>query len=242
MTGVIRAEVLRLFSGLSVLAVYLVAVLVPVYVLLSDGSRVELDGLGSAAATVRVLEPLAWSVISAAFVGAYAVTREYYYTSMDRTLTSVGLRRAFTGKLVAAVIVALMLSACLFALWTAGVAAVLLRQGLSLALTPDAWRIYAGALAGSVLGALIGAAIGWITRNYYVTAILVLVFPMAVEFALLRTAPEIARFSPGLVIAALSVPEYQGRLLGFVPALGLGVLWAAGLVAVAWLGRRRSIA
>ena len=65
---------------------------------------------------------------------------------------------------------------------------------------------------------------------------------MALEFALLRTAPEIARFSPGMAIAALSVPEYQGRLLAFVPALGIGVAWAIGLVALAAVRGRRSVA
>lgn len=242
MRGVIRSEVLRSMSGLSILAVYFVALLLPVFVLFSDGSRFDLAGLDSGAATLRLLEPLAWSGVSGAFVGAYGVTREYYYASMDRTLTGVGFRRAFSGKLVAAIVIAVVLSVGIFAVWTVGISFVLSEEGLSLALTQDAWRLYAGALAGAVLGALIGGAIGWITRNYYLTAALVLVFPMAVEFALLRTAPEVARFSPGLAIAALSIPGYQERLLGFLPALGVCLAWTVGLVAVAWLRRRRGAA
>lgn len=240
MRGVIQSEVLRSLSGLSILAVYFVALLIPAFVLFSDGSRLALAGLDFGAATVRLLEPLAWSGISAAFVGAYGVTREYYYGSIERTLTGVGFGRAFSGKLVAGAAIAIVLSAGIFVIWTAGVSLVLAQNGLGLALTQDAWRVYTGGLAGAILGALIGGAVGWITRNYYVTAAIVLVFPMAVEFALLRTAPEVARFSPGMAIAALSVPGYQDRLLEFLPALSVGVAWAAGLVAIAWVrGRRR---
>lgn len=240
MRNAIRSEMLRSVSGLSVLPVYLVAVLMPAFVLFSDGSRFDLAGVDSAVATARLLEPLAWSVISAAFVGAYAVTREYYYASMERTLTGVGFRRAFWGKLVAGIMISVALSVGVSAVWTAGVSIFLVQDGLALALTESAWRTYAGALAGAVLGALIGGAIGWITRNYYATAALVLVFPMVLEFGLLRTAPEVAKFSPGLAIAALGVPGYQDRLLEFLPALGVGLAWTVGLVAIAGIiGRRR---
>ncbi|QDE35631.1 ABC transporter permease [Microbacterium foliorum] len=240
MKGTIRSEALRSVSGSSILAVYLVAVLMPVFVLFSDGSRFDLAGVDPAVATALLLEPLAWSAISAAFVGAYGVTRECYYGSMDRTLTGVGFPRAFSGKIVAGAVVAVALSVCIFVVWTVGVSVLLAQNGSTLALTGSAWRIYAGALVGVVLGAFIGGAIGWITRNYYVTAAIILVLPMVVEFALLRTAPELAKFSPGLVLAALGVPGYQDRLLEFVPALCLALLWAAGLVAAAWgMGRRK---
>lgn len=119
---------------------------------------------------------------------------------------------------------------------------ILIRNGLALALTPESWQLYAGALAGTVLGALIGVSVGWITRNYYLTAGIVLIFPMVVELALVRTAPEVAKFSPGLALAALGVPGYQGRLLEFAPALGVGLVWAAALVVIAWFRGRRGAA
>lgn len=240
MRGAIRSEALRAVSGRSVVGVYLIAVLIPLFVLFSDGSRFDLAGLDSTAATARLLEPLAWSVISAAFVSAYAVTREYYYGSMDRTLTGAALRCVFAAKLVAGALVALVATVCVYTLWTAGITLVLADHGLLLAFTPETWRLYAGALVGTVLGALIGGAIGWITRNYYATAIILLVFPLALELPLLRTAPEFARLSPGMVIVALGIPGFQGRLLDFAPALGLGLVWTVALVAIAWFRSRRS--
>lgn len=240
MKNAIRSELLRSVSGLSIVPVYLIALLMPAFVLFSDGGRFDLAGLDSGAATARLLQPLAWSAIAAAFVGAYGVTRECYYTSLERTLTAVGRRRSFVAKLVAGALAAVAVSAVIVALWTAGVAFFLTRTGLAPHLTSDAWRIYAGALGGAILGALIGGAVGWITRNYYATAAIVLVLPMVVEFALLRTAPDVAKYSPGLVLAALSVPRYQDRLLDSLPALGIGVAWTVGLLVIAWMrGRRR---
>jgi hypothetical protein len=159
---------------------------------------------------------------------------------MERTLTAVGFRRAFVGKLIAAALVSVTMSVGVFAIWTVGITIILSQDGQALTVTVAGWRIYAGALVAVILGAAIGQAVGWITRNYYATAGIILVLPMAIEFALLRTAPEVAKFSPGLALAAVSVSGFQGRLLDLATALGIGVAWAAGLVFVAWvLGRRR---
>ncbi len=239
MSGIIRSEVLRAVSGFSVLAVYLIALLMPTFVLVSDGSHLDLDGLNAGAATTRLLEPLAWSGVSAAFVGAYAVTREYYYGSMERTLAAVGLSRLFVAKLASGVVVAVGMCACLFPIWTAGAALLLRQDGLSLTLTAEAWGVYAGASAGAVLGAVIGGAVGWICRNYYLAAAILLVYPLAVEFALLRTAPDVARYSPGLVLAAVSVPGYRDVLLTLGPALGVAFIWSICLVVIAWMRRCR---
>lgn len=241
MNGVVRSEMLRSVSGFSMLAVALIALLLPVFVLVSHGERLDLTGLDGPTATARLLEPLAWSAVSAAFVSAYGVTRETYYASMDRTLAGVAFPRAFAGKLISGALVSLALSVLLDLVWTVAVSAALTQSGLSLALTPDTARLYAGALLGAVLGALCGGAVGWIARNYYVAAAVILVLPMALDFALLRAMPEIARFSPSLVLVALGVPGHEYRLLAFGPALSAALVWTAGLIAVAWIRGRRSL-
>lgn len=240
MISVIRSESLRSVSGRSLYAVYILAIFIPVVVLSSDQSLTDLTGLDAGAATAQLLQPLAWSFITAAFAGAYTVTREYYYESMDRTLTELGYLRAFWGKMVAGLIATVALALCTFAIWT-GVVFVMLKQaGLALSIDEAGLRIYAGALVGVMLGALVGGAVGWISHNYYLGAAVVLGLPIGVEFALLGTSPEVARFSPGMAIAALSVPGYKDHLLEFAPAAGIAAAWTVGFVLVAWfVGRRR---
>ena len=185
MRAAVRSELLRAVSGNSIVPVYLVALLMPAFVLFSDGRGLDFTGIDPAAVSLRLLEPLAWSGVSAAFVAAYSVTRECYYRSMDRTLTAVGSPRTFAGKLIAGALVAVALTVVIFAVWTTGVSVALMQDGLSLELTSEAWRGYAGAMGSAILGAFIGGAVGWITRNYYVTAAIVLILPLVVELALL---------------------------------------------------------
>jgi ABC-2 type transport system permease protein len=238
----IRSESLRSISGLSLTATYILAIVVPVVVLTSDRSLTDLTGLSDGAATAQLLQPLAWSFIIAAFVGAYTVTREYYYASMDRTLTELGYSRAFWGKMVAGVITSVGLALCTFAIWTVVAFFILKQEGLAVNIDAAGLRIYAGALVGVILGSFIGGAVGWISHNYYIGAAIVLAFPIGVEFALLGSSPEIARFSPGMAIAALGVPEFRDRLLEFGPAAGIAAAWTVGLVLVAWFAGRRRVA
>ncbi|WP_130176378.1 hypothetical protein [Cryobacterium sp. SO1] len=139
-------------------------------------------------------------------------------------------------------ITAVALALCMFAIWTVVVFFILKQGGLALSIDEAGLRIYAGALLGVILGAFVGASVGWISRNYYVGAAVVLAFPIGVEFALLGTAPEVARFSPGMAIAALSVPEFKDRLLEFASAAGIAGVWTVGLVLIAWLVGRRRVA
>lgn len=240
MIAAIRSEALRAVSGLSLWATYVLAIFVPIAVLTSDPSLTDLSGLDDSAATARLLQPLAWSFVTAAFAGAYAVTREWYYVSMDRTLTEVGFRRAFWGKMVAGVMAALGIALGVCIVWTVVVLVVLSHQDRTFTLTQPAVQVYAGALIGVVPGALIGGAVGWITRNYYVGAAVVLAFPILIEFALIRTSPDLARFFPGMAIAAIGVPEYQGHLLASGAAACMALAWTVTFVLAAWyLGRRR---
>ncbi len=240
MITAIRSELLRSVSGLSLWAVYLLTIMVPVAVFSPNDSLAVIDEADPGMATARLLAPLAWSFVYAGFIGAYAVTREYYYDSMDRTLVELGFLRAFWGKLIAGSIMAMVLAICMFCIWTIVAFFILNQHGLPLTLTAEVWRIYGGALLGVFLGAIIGGAIGWITRNYYLGAIIVLAFPLAIEFAWLGSSPGVAKFSLGLSLAALSVPGFKNELLEMAPAMGIACVWAAGLVVLAWfLGRRR---
>lgn len=240
MIGVIRAELLRAHSGRNTLAVLLFIVFVPFTVLISDDTLDRLPSLDADTATALVLAPLAWAYVTAAFVGAFASTREFYYGSMSRTIALVGFRRAFVAKAVASVGAALILTIMGLAVWTGAMAVALSVNGLSLVPTPAAAWAALGAIVGGAGGAVMGAAIGWIVANYYAGAAITLAGPLAFEMVALGAAPEVARFSPGLALAALAAPHDRTGLLS--PWLGLLVAlgWAVTLTIVAWfVGRRR---
>ncbi|WP_307382471.1 MULTISPECIES: ABC transporter permease [Microbacterium] len=236
----IRSEVLRAHSGANTLAVLLLAAFIPVIVLTSDDTLGRMTSMDAATATQLLLAPLAWSFVVAAFSGAFGVTREFYYGSIGRSIAQIGFRRAFWGKAGGAIGVAIVLTAGIAAAWC-GVAAIVLDvNGLVFTPSVEAVRTLLGALPGAVLGAIIGSAIGWIVGNYYAAAAIVLAGPIAFEMAFLGSAPEIARFCPGLSLAALASPSNHPDLLGPGAGLAVGLSWSLVLVAVAWsIGRRR---
>lgn len=240
MIGVVRSELLRARSGANTLAVLLLAAFVPVIVLTSDDTLGRMTSMDATIATQLLLAPLAWSFVVAAFSGAFGVTREFYYGSIGRSIAQIGFRRAFVGKAVSAIGVAFVLTAGVAAGWC-GVAAIVLDiNGLVFTPSVEAVGTILGALPGAVLGAIFGSAIGWIVGNYYAAAAIVLAGPIAFEMAFLGSAPEVARFSPGLSVAALASPSDHPVLLGPWAGLAVALGWSLVLVAAAWaVGRRR---
>lgn len=240
MIGAIRAEVLRARSGANTLAVLLLAGFIPVIILTSDDTLGRMTSLDAEHAATLLFAPVAWTFVVAAFAGAFGVTREFYYGSMGRSVVEVGFTRAFVGKGIAAVIVGLALTAALVAAWCGVVAVVLSVNGLAFAPSTAAILTVLGAFPGAVLGAVMGASIGWLVGNYYAAAALVLAGPIAFELALLGTAPDVARFLPGLSLAALASPQNHSGLLSAGAGAAVAVTWAVALTAGAWVvGRRR---
>lgn len=242
MIGVFRAEAVRARSGLVVIGICMFAMLVPLMLLGLDNRVGYLAALGAARATELLFEPLAWTFVLAAFIGAYTVTREHYYGSLERTLVESGFVRVFVGKLLGAAAFSLVLTAAVCAIWTVGAALVLSAHGFDLTLRPRIGGIVAGALAATSLGALAGGAIGWLVRNYYVAAAIVLALPLVFEFSLLGAAPLVARFSPGMALAALSVPHHRDALLSVPEAAMVAIGWTVVLVASAFVVARRRLA
>lgn len=240
MIGAMRAEILRARSGFNTLAVLLLAGFVPVIVLTSDDTLGRMTSLDAETAAGLLFAPVAWTFVVAAFAGAFGVTREFYYGSMGRTVVQVGFARAFVGKVLAAMVVGLVLTAGLILLWCGVVAVVLSVNGLAFAPSPAVFRTALGALPATALGSVFGAAVGWIVGNYYAAAALVLAGPIALELALLGTAPDMARFLPGLSLAALASPQNHPVLLSPGGGLAVALAWALALTTGAWIvGRRR---
>jgi hypothetical protein len=241
MIGAIRAELLRSLSGRTVLGAIALTVLVPNMVLTSSGDPAALArDLAPGAATPLLVAPLAWSFVAAGFVGAYTVTREDYYHSLDRTLLIVGRTRAQIAKTVGGCVTAVLFAVGMGLAWCAVVAVILAVNGSSFEVSPAVVQTIAGSLLGAALGAAGGCAIGWVVRNYYAAAGVVLVVPLAFELMLLGQHPELARFMPGLTIAAISAPGYRDALLDRPLAILLSLAWVGAAGAVAFVWRRRA--
>lgn len=236
MTGAIRAEILRSVSGMSVLALIGLVAFVPVVVLTSGGdATAAARDLPAAEATLRLVAPLGWSFVAAGFAGAYTVTREQYYGSLDRTTLMLGRRRALIAKSLGAVVTATLLTATLCAAWCVAMTAFLAANGSSFVVSPAVVAAPVGSLVGAALGAVGGCAVGWIVRNYYAAAAIVLGGPLAFELLLLSTNPDIVRWSPGLATAAIAVPGYRDVLLDRPVALAVAFAWIVGISAIACL-------
>ncbi len=236
------AEMLRARSGRNTLAVLLLAAFIPVIVLTGDDTLGRMTSLDAGTAASLTFAPLAWSFVVAAFAGAFGVTREFYYGSMERTIVLLGFPRAFVGKAIAAVAVGLVLALGVATAWFAVAAVVLGVNGLAFAPTAAVVYTVAGVVPGAALGAVMGASIGWIVGNYYVAAAIVLAGPIAFELALLGTAPDVARFLPGLSLAALASPQNHPDLLSPGVGLAVAVGWTLVLTVLAGvIGRRRSV-
>lgn len=236
MTGAIRAEILRSVSGLTLLALIGLAGLVPVVVLTSGGdATVAARDLPAAEATLRLVAPLGWSFVAAGFAGAYTVTREQYYGSLERTTLMAGRRRALVAKSLGGAATATLLTATLCAAWCFVMAALLAANGSSFVLSPAVGEALAGSLVGAAIGAIGGCAIGWIVRNYYAAAAIVLGGPLAFELLLLSTNPDVVRWSPGLAIAAIAVPGYRDALLDRPAAVVVALAWILGVSVIASL-------
>jgi hypothetical protein len=239
MRAAVRAELLRARSGFSTIAVVALALFIPVIVLTSDDTLGEMNVLDARRATLLVVAPLAWSFVAAAFAGAFSVTREYYYGSMSRSVTQVGFARLFLSKSLAAAVTGLVLAVGVGIVWGGVVAAVLGVNGMTPVVSGGVVRTIVGSVPGAVIGAVLGTAVGWIARNYYAAAAVVLAGPTALELALLGTSPDTARVLPGLSLAALGTPQNHPDLLPPATAVLVAAVWTVLASASAWMVARR---
>lgn len=239
MIGMVRAEVLRAVSALTFIGHVVLMVFIP-FIVMTSSEEIDLREAGAAQATDRVLEPVAWAFVMAAFAGAYIVTREHYYHSLERTVVAGSFRRVFWGKTIAGLLVGVGFGFAISGIWLAVGTVQLAEAGHALTLGGSGWMLLAGALLGSALGGVLGVSIGWLVRNYYVGAALVLLIPLSVEYVMAQSSPEIAKFMPGMTLAALAGPVGRGEMLPFWAALGVALLWVGGaFVAARLLARRR---
>ncbi|BCW46965.1 hypothetical protein [Arthrobacter sp. StoSoilB5] len=229
------AELLRHFSGYSVLGILAFSALVPWFVANFLGWPDTADQL-SATENIKAFWALATSIaIVATFAGSYLVTRESYYGTLRRSVVMSGLVHLVAVKYAAALVVGLATLAAGILAWGASVAFTLPPELRVELLTPESWRALPGVVLSSAVGSLWGCSLGWIIRHYYATTIVTMLIPLAIELPVLANDPEIGRWLPSGALAGIASLPFEG-LLQPGPAFLVSLAWllaaSAGVVGV----------
>lgn len=225
----LHSELLRYFSGYSVLGILAFTALVPWFVANFLGWPANAGEL-SVADNVQAFWALAASIAPVAtFAGSYLVTRESYYGTLRRSVVMSGLLQVVMAKYVTALVVGLATAVTGIAILSVSMAFSLTPDVLTELLTAESWIQLPGVVLASAMGSLWGCSLGWIIRHYYATTILTMLIPLAIELPLLASAPEIARWLPSGALAGVVSLPFEG-LLDPLPAflVALGWLVAAG--------------
>jgi hypothetical protein len=235
----LRAELLRYFSGYSILGILAFSALVPWFVANFLGWPDSADQL-SATENIKAFWALATSIaIVTTFAGSYLVTRESYYGTLRRSVVMSGLVHLVAVKYAAALVVGLATLAAGILAWGASVAFTLTPELRAEFLTPESWRALPGVVVASAVGSLWGCSLGWIIRHYYATTIVTMLIPLAVELPVLANDPEIGRWLPSGALAGIASLPFEGLLQpGWALLVSLAWLLAAGACVVALLQRK----
>ena len=237
--GGLRAELLRYFSGYSILGIIAFSALVPWFVANFVGWPDSADQF-SAADNIQAFWALATTIaIVSTFAGSYLVTRESYYGTLRRSVVMTGLTHLVTVKYATALVAGLITLAAGIVTWGASAAFTLPLEMRADILTPESWRALPGVVVASAVGSLWGCSLGWIIRHYYATTIATMLIPLAVELPILANDPEIGRWLPSGALAGIASLPFEG-LLRPGPAFLVSLAWllAASAGAVAVLKRK----
>ncbi|WP_235036303.1 hypothetical protein [Arthrobacter sp. 18067] len=229
LVGGLRSELIRYFSGYSIVGILAFSALVPWFVANFLGWPDNAEDL-SAADNIQAFWALATSIAAVAtFAGSYLVTRETYYGTLRRSVVISGLQQMVASKYLAALVVGLATALMGVTIWGGSVAFSLPPEVRADLLTPEAWSAMPGVVMASGMGALWGCSLGWIIRHYYATTILTMLLPLAFELPLLANNSEVARWLPSGALAGIASLPFEG-LLEPMPAFFVSVGWliAAG--------------
>ncbi|MFF1945961.1 hypothetical protein ACFVWF_27875 [Rhodococcus qingshengii] len=223
--GLFKSEALRSVSGWATLGTASFVLVIPVF-LAGFGTQMEgFDRLDDEAMTRVLFGVCASAAVVALFHGGYAVSRENYYCSTDRSLVIAGFRNLFVAKAVASAFSAVLLGVGALVVSAVVTAIIVLLNGGAVAVTSALAMTAAGALVACAVCAVIGVATGWIFGDYYTTMTVTFLLPLVVELPLLMIVPSVERFLPIGAVAGLAN----------IPVAELFPWWVSGLILVGWM-------
>jgi ABC-2 type transport system permease protein len=232
----VRAELLKVRSTRTTLALLVTMILLTLLIVLLSGLLTHADALTSRNDQLNLVATGGIALIFSALAGVLLITSEYRHGTIHPTLLFTPRRsRVLSAKLAAG-----LLAGLVFGLAGVGLAfgigsLILSARRIPSALTDgDIGLLVLGGLAGIALRGAFGVALGAIVRNQVSAVIGLLAWDFVVTGLMFGLAPSVGRFMPteaanalmGLKTAHLLPPASGAAvLLGWTLALAL-----AGLV------------
>ena len=230
MIAQLRAELLKIRSTRTTIALILAMIALTLLITLLTGLLTHPGGLASKEDQRQLLSLSSLAGVFSALAGVLLVTSEYRFGTIRSTIlfnparSHVLAAKAAAGALAG--IVFGVLSAAIG--WAIGYA-ILNGRGTTLVLSSgDILLLTLGGLAGAALWGAIGAGLGAIIHNQVGGVITLLAWGLVVDNLLFGLAPSVGRFMPGRASDALMGLRVQHLLSPGAGAITL-IAWAGVL-------------
>jgi ABC-2 type transport system permease protein len=230
MIAQIRAELLKLRTTRTTIALILAMIALILLFTLLDGLLTHPGGLASRQDQRQLLSVSSFTAVFAALAGVLLVTSEYRYgTIRPTTLFNPARSHVLAAKAVAGALAGLAFGILGEAIgWAAGYA-TLDGRGITVVLSSgDILLLTLGGLAGAALWGAIGAGLGAIIHNQIGAVITLLAGGLVVDDLLFGLVPSVGRFTPTRASDALMGLRVDHLLSPGAGALTL-IAWAGAL-------------
>jgi ABC-2 type transport system permease protein len=245
-TGVLRAELLKLRTTRTTLGLALAMLALVCFAVLLHGFGLEAGKLHGRDEQMKVF---GWGELGGLFAGllsALSITAEIRHGTIRPTLLFTPRRgRVIAGKLAAGALAGIFFGLIAEAVAIAIGSAALSSRAISVRLDgSDYTQLLLGGAAAAALWAAIGLGLGALLRNQVATVVGLCAWLLFVESLLLAHLPGAGRYLPGAAAAALAGASITGQVRPtlLAPTLGaiLLILYAtatAGAAAIATIRR-----
>lgn len=243
MTGLLRAESLKLRSTRTTLGLLLAMIALVVAVILLHALELPVINIGSESRQLGVMgQGQRMGILFAALLGALAITSEFRHGTVRPTFLMTPRR----GRVVVAKVVVSLFVGLLFGLIAVGVAlgvgiGALTERGIAIQLgRSDYSLLLIGSGLGAGLWAAIGVVVGALVRNQVPVMVGICTWLLFIEGLLFGDIGLSAwgRFLPG-ALAQAAIGLEPRTLLAPGPALFLLVLYAIAAAALGWIATTR---
>jgi len=230
MIAQIRAELLKIRSTRTTIALILAMIALTLLITLLTGLLTHPGGLASAEDQRELLSLSSLAGVFSALAGVLLVTSEYRFGTIRPTILFNPARsHVLAAKAVAGALAGIVFGVLSLAIGWSIVCAILNGRGIAVMLSSgDILLLTLGGLAGAALWGAIGAGLGAIIHNQVGAVVTLLAWGLVVDNLLFGLAPSVGRFMPDRASDALMGLRVEHLLSPGAGAITL-IAWAGVL-------------